>query len=98
MRDLSSLTSTDFDAVVGSDFQVGDDGTAPVGIRLREVLVGPEQPGRRRPFSLRFSGPAAPVLDSVSHRLHHAQMGELEIFLVPIAAEPEGLVYEAVFT
>lgn len=98
MRDLSSLTSTDFDAVVGSDFRVGEEGTAPVRIRLTEVLVGLEHPGRRRPFSLRFSGPATPILDSVTHRLFHAQLGQLEIFLVPIATEPEGLVYEAVFT
>lgn len=98
MRDLSSLSSTDFDAVVGSDFRVGEPGAATVEIRLAEVLVGPESPGRRRPFSLRFRGPVEPLLDSFTHRLEHADLGELEIFLVPIAAEPEGLIYEAVFT
>lgn len=98
MRDLSSLTSTDFDAVVASEFHVADDGIAPLVIRLTEVLVGPEHPGRRRPFSLRFRGPSAPVLDPVTHRLVHARLGELEIFLVPIATEPAGLLYEAVFT
>lgn len=49
-------------------------------------------------FALDFRGPAAPVLAQGSYRLSHEQAGEHEIFLVPVAATPEGADYEAIFT
>ena len=44
-----------------------------------------------------FRGPTEPSLPQRVYRLVNAEMGTLELFLVPIAPDAEGLYYEAVF-
>ena len=97
MRDLASLTAADFAAVLGSDFEIVDGESAPVRIRLSEVVELGERPGHRRPFSLRFHGPRSPTLAHVTHRVAHAEMGEFDLFLGPVGSDPDGILYEAVF-
>jgi hypothetical protein len=99
MRDLASLTAADFEGAVGTDFAVvGDESDrASVSIRLTEVVAGGEQPGRRQPFALRFRGPSSPVLEHITHAVAHAEMGRFELFLGPVGADADGIVYEAVF-
>jgi hypothetical protein len=97
MRDLASLTGADFDGAVGTDFEIDDGEAGPVKVRLAEVVLMSERPGHRRPFSLRFHGPASPMLEHVTHHVVHAEMGAFELFLGPVAAEPDRIVYEAVF-
>lgn len=53
---------------------------------------------RRQPFSMEFRGPLEPPLAQATYELKHADLGPLAIFLVPIAREPEGMRYEAIFT
>jgi hypothetical protein len=52
------------------------------------------EPGGRVPFSLEFQGGPNPPLPQRIYRVEHDELGSLEIFLVPIAADR----YEAVFT
>jgi hypothetical protein len=96
-RDLATLVPGDFQALVGSDFRVSVEQSGPLVFRLVQVIELSEHPGRRRPFILRFQGPAAPVLAQVVHRLEHADLGDLEIFLGPITTDAEATIYEAVF-
>lgn len=49
-------------------------------------------------FSLYFYGPGNILLPQRTYRLAHERMGEHDIFLVPIAQEPRGIRYEAVFS
>jgi hypothetical protein len=49
-------------------------------------------------FSLYFYGPGTVQLPQSTYRLAHERMGELDIFLVPVAHEPRGFRYEAVFS
>ncbi|HEX8291668.1 MAG TPA: hypothetical protein VF570_07940 [Pyrinomonadaceae bacterium] len=49
-------------------------------------------------FSLYFYGPGDRLLPQKIYRLAHERMGEHEIFLVPVAQEPRGFRYEAVFS
>ncbi|HEX8337685.1 MAG TPA: hypothetical protein VF621_13205 [Pyrinomonadaceae bacterium] len=49
-------------------------------------------------FSLYFYGPGDLLLPQNTYRLAHQQIGEHEIFLVPVAQEPRGFRYEAVFS
>jgi hypothetical protein len=98
MRDLATLTAADFEAVAGDVFDVECPGWELVQIRLTDVVPLRERPGRRRPFSLRFRGPGVPALSQAIHRLVHGEMGELEIFLVPIASDADATTYEAVFS
>jgi hypothetical protein len=51
----------------------------------------------RAPFSLLFRGPRAPVLEQSIRCLEEPVLGNLDIFLVPIGPDEEGMVYEAVF-
>jgi hypothetical protein len=51
----------------------------------------------REPFSLYFQSASQVVLPQRIYAFSHADMGRLDIFIVPIAREPEGIVYEAVF-
>jgi hypothetical protein len=90
-----------FAAHEGTDFLVkAADGTELV-LRLVKVRSLEHQANapRPNPFALEFEGPARPALDQGIHRLEHAQLGSLDIFLVPIGVdEYGGLLYEAVFS
>ncbi len=55
-----------------------------------------EHQGMER-FSLFFQGPIQPKLPQYSYTLQHDQMGEFEIFLVPVGRADRGFRYEAVF-
>ena len=67
----------------------------PLGTQKRGALTGA---GGRAPFSLIFRGPASPVLPQHVYSLAHAAIGPLEIFIVPIGPDNEGMRYQAVFT
>ncbi len=62
-------------------------------------LGGARAAGPRRPFSLIFSNPRKDsYLPQRTYSLEHAKLGVLEIFLVPIGPDENGMFYEAVFT
>ena len=97
---LQDLTPASFEAHLNTPFQVHYGGAAPLEIVLFEVRLLEPHPGpRTQPFSLYFSGPGTPVLRQQIFKLEHAQMGELELFLVPIGPHLKrgGMSYEAVF-
>ena len=91
-------TRGDFEPHVGGAFRLDADGQA-LAVRLTEAkpVGSPAQEGGREPFSLLFVGPPEPVLPQRIYRLEHAEMGALDLFLVPIGRGPEGTRYEAVF-
>jgi hypothetical protein len=101
---VDPVTAETFAPHRGSEFQVlglpdADAGGSPI-LRLREVRVLGHQPHAPRtdPFALEFGGPAMPALTQGTYRLGHPELGELEIFLVPVEIDPSGeLRYEAVF-
>lgn len=83
----------DFSAAIDSDFAT-DSGES---LRLIEATALPGPPGAsREAFSLVFRGRGA-ALEQKTHRLRHARLGDLDIFLVPIARDGAGRLYEAVF-
>jgi len=72
-----------------------------VEIELAEVAEFPTLTHSRSDverFSLYFYGPGDFYLPQRIYRLAHERMGEHEIFLVPVAQEPRGFRYEAVFS
>ncbi len=99
MADLADLTADDFAAHSGSRYLLRIAGAAePIALELVEVNAGGHGPRRAsRPFSLVFRGPRSPLLPQAQYRLEHEAMGALDIFLVPIALDAQGLSYEAVF-
>jgi hypothetical protein len=48
-------------------------------------------------FSAIFRGGLGFLLQQCIHHLEHERLGELDLFLVPIAREADGFRYEAIF-
>jgi hypothetical protein len=91
------LTVDRFEPLIGQPFRL--DRAAPITLRLAAATrSGPRAPGfDREPFVLRFDGPQSPLLAQSIYRLAHDELGDLDIFLVPVARDAGGVHYEAVF-
>ncbi len=91
IEDFAGATNQGFGLAIGE---------AEMAVTLVDVkpLMPRMVPGARRaPFSLLFRSESQLVLPQQTYRLKHADMGVLEIFLVPVARDTQGIVYEAVF-
>ena len=93
MLDLATLTPAQFEPLLGSRFAV--DGTADVLELLTVTRLQSPSP-RAEPFSLTFGSNTHRLLQS-TFRLAHADLGELDVFLVPLQPDARGALYEAVF-
>jgi len=94
---LEDLTLAMFEPLVGDTFAV-DIGTGPpLDLVLTAATPAGDQPGGRAPFSLVFDGPSQPLLAQAIYPLEHAELGTLEIFIVPLGRAAEATRYEAVF-
>lgn len=98
--DLADLTIDHFAPRTGETFR-----DAETGAELRLVSVdditksaGHVPEGQRTPFSLMFRGPGETLLPQSIRTLSHDGLGELGLFLVPVAQDAEGYRYQAVFT
>ena len=92
----ASLTHETFSQHANTKFQVQVDENTPVELELTgisELKVYPLQ----EEFSIVFRGPSDAFLGQGIHTLTHSQMGQFEIFLVPIRQDAAGFYYEAVF-
>jgi hypothetical protein len=103
---LDKFTAEDFRRALAEPFEVVFvDGRLP--LRLAEVLTPAQEEGmlearrargvREHPFNLTFRGPLSPLLPQRTYRLVHPQLGELELFLVPLGPQGGEQRYEAVF-
>lgn len=81
---------------LGASFEVCDLPPAPFQITLKGV-VEHTQSERHEAFSVFFLGPLERFIPQGIHTLRHAELGELEIFLVPVAQHADAFEYEAVF-
>lgn len=95
----ATLTEEEFSKHVKTTFHVKfTDGQ--IDLELDEVKgyrnKAVERQGMER-FSAFFQGPAQPLLPQHVYLMEHDQMGEFEIFLVPVSQDERGLRYEAVF-
>ena len=62
-------------------------------LNANEVLPG----AARKPFSLLFRNTSSFLFPQQMYLMRHESVGEVGIFLVPIAREREGFLYQAVF-
>ena len=85
-----------FAGQVGSAFRVVGGPFDSVELRLVELTDGKATPGYEL-FSLFFQGPTQPRLEQATYTLSHPALGTNPVFLVPVAAPPEGILYEALF-
>lgn len=89
------LKPGDFEPHVGADFRVEGSGLALRLEAVRRLGAALREGGG---FALTFLGPAAPLLQQAIYPLAHESLGTLDIFIVPVARDAEGLRYEAIFT
>lgn len=99
---LDQLTIESFEPHVGSSYWAVFPNGHKVELRLERVgRVMESEAARlqRTAFSLFFLGPKSLRLPQQIYSIQHESFPEPQgIFLVPVAEEPGGYVYEAVFT
>jgi hypothetical protein len=94
--DLAKVTRETFEPHVGGAFLIAE--PVQLELELAEASSAGDWPGGRQPFRLRFHGPRDPLLPQSIYRLEHAELGALEIFIVPIGRDDDATTYEAIFT
>ncbi len=98
---LDKLTIDDFSKCLNQKFLVHVAEQDPLETELIEVrgmVAADDDSERRQPFSLIFRGPAQAQLQQSVFKIENETLGELELFLVTIGPDDEGLRHEAVFT
>ena len=92
----ASLTQETFAKHANTEFQVSIDENTAVPlelIKVSELKLYPQQ----EEFALLFRGPLDVFLGQGIRFFKHDQMGQFEIFVVPIRQDNQGFYYEAVF-
>ena len=97
MLDLAKVQCADFAPCVNQDFEIATN-SAPLVLRLFAASAQTAPEGATRdPFTLTFRGAPELRLPQGIYRMNNAQVGEMEIFLVQIAANQTSSTFEAVF-
>lgn len=99
---MAVLTEEEFSRHVNTKFRVNVDAPSPIELELVEVKGYPykDQPTEQKDmerFSVHFYGPGNTYLPQATYKLTHDSMGEITLFLVPLAHNERGFLYEAVF-
>ena len=100
---LDKLTSADFSAHLNSSFRIHADTPGPLEAELIQVteLGAPpsdQEDTPRRAFSIVFRAPADLYLPQSIYPIEHPELGTLDLFLVPLGPDKQGMRYEAIFT
>jgi hypothetical protein len=100
---LDQLTYETINPLVGSTFRLTATDGQIIDLTLTsagKVMESEAAQLTRTAFSLFFSGPPAPHLPQGTYPMRHEVFGDEaeQIFLVPVARNQSGFVYEAVFT
>jgi hypothetical protein len=94
---MNDLTVDTFRPHVGTVFTLdAGDQQVPLTLVVAEAL-GDQPATGRHPFSLEFDGPADPAYAQATVPLSHPVLGELLIFLVPLARDAEKTRYQSIF-
>jgi len=99
--ELHTVTAADFTPYLNTPFQVRLNDTESATITLTDVSEKSSEflaPGAGRlPFALHFHGRHRGHLPQQIWRLEHETLGVLDIFLVPLGPDANGMQYEAIF-
>lgn len=95
--DLRKLTVDDFERHKDESFalKIPD---VELALKLAKVSRLGESGRPGGAFSLSFVSPSGPFLPQGIYPLEHAEIGRLEIFLVPLGPREGGNLYESIFT
>ena len=96
---MKLLTLEDFTPFVNATFSasLATGSTEFVLVEARPLPFHPKAQLMRVPFSLVFRSGAAVLFPQQTYTVRHSVIGEFALFLVPIAQERDGFIYQAVF-
>ncbi len=81
----------------GFDLAIGEATMALTLVEAAPLPVHPFPGMLRAPFALTFRSEKPVVLPQRIYQLRHADKGTIDIFLVPIGRDVQGVLYQAVF-
>lgn len=85
-----------FTRQLNSKFEVQLDENRSVKLDLIEISDLKLSPNQEE-FAIVFRGPLDEFLDQGTRSFRHEQMGQVDIFIVPIQQDENGFYYEAIF-
>lgn len=95
---MELLTLDHFSSHVNETYSARlNDGDVPFVLVEARALSTRPQPNQRVPFSLLFRNGSSFLFPQQIYPMHHASIGEVGIFLVPVARERDGFLYQAIF-
>jgi hypothetical protein len=101
---LEQLSEQSFFVLLKTKFRVRLDSAQFVELELVQVTPGradiganPARGLRQESFSLLFNGPEHPFLPQCTYRFEHDQLGQFDLFVVPIGREQAAFQYQVVF-
>jgi hypothetical protein len=96
----ANLTEEEFSKHLNTKFRFKPDADTEIELELNQVKSyssrHQEHEGMER-FSAFFVGAGQPFLPQMTYQVEHEQMGEFELFLVPVTHTEGAFRYEAVF-
>jgi hypothetical protein len=92
----AALTHENFAAHLNTKFRIQLDEANTVELALAEVSELNLLPGQEQ-FSIVFRGPLEMFLGQGMREFKHDEMGDFQLFLVPIKQDEDGFSYESVF-
>ena len=102
---LENFTSDTFAPLTGQVFRAVPASGEPFELvcsACEETRYGPPEQwsgnGRRVPFSLLFHARDGRYVPQQTFMLHHPDLGEFPLFLVPLGPDGDGMRYEAVIS
>jgi len=93
---FDKLNSKIFSEHLNSEFKLSLPNAAPLALRLTQVNERDAGP-KLEQFSLFFRGPHEPRLQQSIYSLQHDKLGTLDLFLVPVGIDQDGIQYECAF-
>jgi len=93
-------TKQDFEAQLNTTFRLPlEEGELAMElIEISDVVAEKTENGQPDAFSIIFETQIQEHVEQGSYVLHHDDMGEFLIFIVPIGSANAGMRYEAIFT
>lgn len=89
----------DFNSCLNQPFTLELNDSSVYSVKLISVDKHPGSAtmGDHEPFSVVFRGNSNTVLEQQIYLIKHGTLGDMELFIVPIGPDDEGMRYEAVF-
>lgn len=79
------------------DVSMGESSVAMTLVEVQSLNPHPYPGMMREPFSLIFRSGSPVVFPQKTYRLKNATLGALDVFLVPVGRDVQGVLYQAVF-